>query len=90
MSLANIGRVSGDQEVPLKQVPVTNELLAQLVNKGVQIDPSNPIVTLIAVQLEKFDQIIIELRKLNSHMALINDHVMNEEDIMLDTEDNNE
>lgn len=90
MAMANKGMVSGSQEVPLKQVVGTNELLAQLVNKGIQIDPSNPTVTLIALQLEKFDQIIVELRKLNSHMALINDKVITEEDILLDAEDNNE
>lgn len=90
MPLASIGRVSGDQEVPLKQVIGTNELLVQLVNKGIQIDPSNPIVTLIAIQLEKYDQILIELRKINSHLALMNDKVITEEDILLDMEDDNE
>jgi hypothetical protein len=88
--MANKGMVSGDQQVPLKQRPTTNELLVQLTNAGVQIDPSNPIVTLIAIQLEKFDQILIELRKLNSHMALINDKVITEEDILIDMEDNDE
>ena len=51
---------------------------------------SGTIVTLITAQLEKYDQILVELRKINSHLALINDKVITEEDIILDMEDNNE
>lgn len=39
---------------------------------------------------EKLDVIIIELRKINSHFALINDKVITEEDIIIDQEDNDE
>jgi len=90
MGMANKGMVSGSNEIPLQQRKLTNELLVQLTNAGVQIDPSNPLVTLIAIQMEKFDQILTELRKLNSHMTLINDKQITEEDIMLDQEDINE
>jgi hypothetical protein len=38
MPLANIGRVSGDQEVALKQRTATQELLVQLTNAGIEID----------------------------------------------------
>lgn len=39
---------------------------------------------------EKLDSILIELRKLNSHMSLINDKVITEEDILIDQEDDDE
>ena len=39
---------------------------------------------------EKLDLILVELRKVNSHLALINDKVITEEDIILDMEDDNE
>jgi hypothetical protein len=39
---------------------------------------------------EKLDAILIELRKINSHFALINDKVITEEDIIIDQEDNDE
>lgn len=53
--------------------------------------PGDTVTTdLIAIQLEKLDMILVELRKINSHFALINDKVISEEDIILDAEDNNE
>jgi hypothetical protein len=44
----------------------------------------------VPILAEKLDQIIIELRKLNSHMALINDKIITEEDILIDEEDSDE
>lgn len=39
---------------------------------------------------EKLDQIIIELRKINSHFSLINDKVITEGDIIEEMEDDDE
>ena len=44
----------------------------------------------VPVLAEKLDQILVELRKINSHFALINDKVITEEDILIDQEDDDE
>ena len=91
MSMGNKGMVSGNQEVPLKQRPSTNELLVQLVNAGIQIDPTQITiigpVSIVPNQEDKFDQIITELKKMNTYLANISDMVVKEEDIILDKED---
>ena len=53
--------------------------------------PEDRVVTdQVPALAEKLDQILVELRKINSHFALINDKVITEEDIILDMEDDNE
>lgn len=53
--------------------------------------PGDSVVTdQLPILAEKLDLILVELRKLNSHMALINDKVITEEDILIDMEDNDE
>ena len=53
--------------------------------------PEDRVVTdQLPILAEKLDLILVELRKVNSHLALINDKVITEEDILIDMEDDNE
>jgi hypothetical protein len=87
MSMANKGMVSGDQEVPLKQRPLTDELLVQLTNAGEEINPQTPDPSILA-NSKRVEQLLslmlIEMRKLNTQLSLITDNIVEEQDVITD------